>query len=335
MASPSGCDRASLVAGMKPRYDSKPWQRLDVSAGVGLLLGCAYTVVDVYIDHFMRASLRAPGGPLEVFHAIVDLVLPAVTGTLMGVALHYTKVRAKMAAFEKQRADELAGHLHKIEREQAVWVIAASLLHELKNPLHSLGLLLDEVAELPDSATSERSELLRRARSQSERIEARLMALRSLESSRPPELPRVDLLDCIEGLVEPLARLAQRRNATLRLEGGPVVASVHPGYLRIILENLIENALDVLPPSGEVTIRVGDDGSEALVTVTDNGPGLSEDTRERMFEPLFSHKESGLGLGLAIARGLARSMGGDLSVAPSAKGAKGAKLELHLRGGEQ
>ncbi len=316
---------------MNAREKRSPWERLDVSVSVGLFLGCVYTAVDVYIDHFMGASLGAPRGPIEVLHAIIDLVLPAVTGALLGTVLHFTKVRAKMAAFEKQRADALEGNLHKIERDQAVWVIAASLLHELKNPLHSLGLLLDEVAELPDEAAEERKELLERARGQGERIESRLMALRSLEHPRPLELPSVELRSCIVALMEPLARRAQRQKVGLELEGDPLIARVHPGYLRVIVENLVENALDLLPGdgNGQVVVTVAKKDDRALVVVSDNGPGLDESVEARMFEPLFSRKSNGLGLGLAIARGLARSMGGDLSARSEAGGTK---MELMLRG---
>ncbi len=306
---------STLTSTMK-RRTAPLFERLDVAVGLGLLVGCLYIVMDVYFDHVMGAKLVPSAHPIQVVHAIIDLVLPAIAGASLGFVIHFTRVRAQMAAFEKQRADELAGHIHKIERDQAVWVISASLLHELKNPLHALGLLLDEVAELGADAEQERERLLGRARIQSERIEERLMALRSLEHHTPADLPLLDLRECLTTTLEPLMGLASRQGVTLELEGSGVFAYAHPGYLRIIVENLVENAMDALKPvrDGKITLTVRSEDELALVYIFDNGPGLNEVTRKKVFDPLFTQKETGLGLGLSIARGLARSIGGDLTL---------------------
>lgn len=318
---------------MNPHRETSLFHRLDVSIGIGLLLGCSYTAVDVYFDHVMGADLRPSASPVELLHALIDLVLPAVTGASLGMVMYFMRARARIAEFEKQRADELSGRIHKIERDQAVWVISASLLHELKTPLHALGLLLDEVTELPDDAAHERNELLTRARAQSERLEARIHALRSMENTRPPELPKVELSETIRGLLDPLTQLAERQGVELALSGSTVPAYVHPSYLRIIIENLVENALDALraSSSGLISLQLSQEGPWAKVTITDSGPGLNEDSAQRLFDPLFSQKTAGLGLGLSIARGLCRSMGGELA---SISSDTGATFELRLKGAQ-
>src|SRR5690606_8615905 len=235
---------------MNMHREASRFHRLDVSVGLGLLFGCIYTATDVYLDHSMGAVLLPSASPLKLFHALIDLVLPAVAGASLGMVIYFMRVRSRMAEFEKRRADELSGRINKIERDQAVWVISASLLHELKTPLHALGLLLDEVTVLPDDAATERNELLSRARAQSERLEARLHTLRSMENTRPPELPEVDLADVIQGLLDPLTQLAERQGVESALSGSTTSAHAHPSYLRIIIENLVENALDALRPSG-------------------------------------------------------------------------------------
>jgi len=318
----------------KRRTVRVPWHRLDVAVAAGLLLGSAYTAIDVYFDHVIGASLLSTLSIFELFHALIDLVLPAVTGALLGTVLYFTRVRAEMATYEKQRADELAGQIHKIERDQAVWVISASLLHELKTPLHALGLLLDEVADLPDESTDERRALLKRARAQSERLEQHLLTLRSLENARPPEIPEVDLLSCVAGVLDPLIRLAQRQGVVLSVEGQRVQVYVDPNYLRIILQNLVENALDALAPRNQgghiwVSVKQANDGAE--VNIADDGPGVEDELKKRIFDPLFTEKTSGMGLGLSIARGLARSMGGELE---SQTTEQGASFQLRLRRAE-
>lgn len=326
--------RVSLHPTMNTHRETSGFRRLDVSVGLGLLVGSLYSGIDIYFDHVVGAELRPSASPCALFHGIVDLVLPILAGALLGMVLYFMGERARMAAFEKRRADELAGRINKIERDQAVWVISASLLHELKTPLHSLGLLLDEITELPEGATEDRKEFLANARAQCERLEARLLALRSLENTPPPPLPQLDLSVTIRGLLEPLSRLAGRQGVELMLSGSTQPAYAHPSYLRIIIENLVENSLDALrsSSSGRIVLQLSDEGHWAKVAISDNGPGLDEDSAARLFDPLYSQKTSGLGLGLSIARSLCRSLGGDLSLVGSETGAK---FEFCLRGAMQ
>lgn len=284
---------------------------------LGFCIGLGYTLLDSYLDHTFGVQAVPPARPVEVLHALIDFVLPPITGALLGVAVHYVRLRAKMAELEKQRADGLVGDLHKIERDQAVWVISASLLHELKNPLHSLGLLLDEVLELPESERREQQALLMRARAQLERIATELATLRALPSNAQTHVPLIEL----QPLVKQATQQTRRNRATLtvaeHLQAPGVRVRANPAYVRIIVENLLENASDALvsAPSIEVPridVSVYEDEHCACVEVRDNGPGLDAETRERLFEPLNTTKPHGLGLGLAIARTLARSMGGDL-----------------------
>lgn len=320
---------------MHLKQQSSFWQRLDVSVGAGLLAGCGYTVVDVYLDHVLESKLQPSTHPLQLFHAVIDLVLPIVTGALLGLVLYSTRLRQRIAVLERRRADDLAGHLHKVERDQAVWVISASLLHEFKNPLHTLGLLLDELAELPDGSARVRAALIERARAQSVKLEERLLNLRSLEHERPLELPHVELTGFIRDQLVLLIPLAERRQLGVELKGEPTWAFAHPTYLRIILDNLLENALDALRTSArsnQLHIQVFSDEDFARVRIHDNGPGLPRELSAHIFEPLVTQKSTGLGLGLAIARGLARAMGGDLHLVPSSHGAC---FELRLKGAER
>jgi two-component system C4-dicarboxylate transport sensor histidine kinase DctB len=223
-----------------------------------------------------------------------------------------------MAELEKQRADDLTGDLHKIQRDQAVWAISASLLHELKNPLHALGLLLDEVLDAHDAEPELRKQLLLRARAQVERIVSELGTLRALPSSTPPELPNVNLEDIVRAATAVLSQKAPQVRIECNVPEGPEVhAQANPAYVRIILENLLENAVEALSVSdtaGErrIEVSVTTEGTRRLVDVSDNGPGLDREMTQHLFEPLNTTKATGMGLGLSIARALARAMGGDL-----------------------
>lgn len=301
--------------------------RLDVNIALGLLFGAAYVALDAYLDRSVGPLGSSLEGPIDLLHGVIDFVMPLVSGALVGVLVHYIGVRARVAELERQRADELTTRLHKIERDQAVWVISASLLHDLKTPLHALGLLLEEIGELPPEAVAERQALLSRAHAQSERLVDHLGTLRSLPAVPKPEVPGAELLRAARTFSEPLRVLAEQRGALLSVEGSEVLARFHPSYLRIILENLVMNALDASSESKDpslgqhkVQMIVHSSSEGAWLDVRDTGPGLAAEQKEHLFEPLRTTKSEGLGLGLSIARGLARAMGGDLVLVEGSAG---------------
>lgn len=297
--------------------------RLDVGILVGVLLGAGYAAIDVYLEHHIGVPLARPDSPIEVVHSLIDFVLPIVCGGLFGVALHYLWLRQRIAELERQRADELSRRLGKIERNQAVWVLSASLLHELKTPLHALGLLLDELLELPEPMSEEQKTLLDRARAQTERLGQKVQTLRAVPSFRKLEEPSLRLGTTVRELAKPLMDEALGRSCDLEVSGEDPAVRAQPAYLKIIVENLVDNSLDALERcgGGTVSLRIQTQGSHAVVTVSDNGPGLSEPARRDLFEPLATRKTGGLGLGLSTSRQLARAMGGELAFLETAAGA--------------
>src|SRR5690348_10577797 len=112
--------------------------RLVIYVALGTLAGAAYVVFDMLSESKLESGTLT--GPLAQAHAIVDRSLPVLVGALLGVCLHYLRLRARLAAAEEtaSRAEALRERLQKVERDQAVWVLAAAVLHELNNPLHAL-----------------------------------------------------------------------------------------------------------------------------------------------------------------------------------------------------
>ena len=288
-------------------------RRFFLRVGVGLATGTAYAALDAYLDvRFVRGAFPRFAW-ITLFHEMIDLVLPVLAGGLMGLAAHYLRLRADAVITERRRSEELRGHLHKIERDQAVWVVAASLLHELRNPLHALGLLLDELPSVPEG---DRAALIERARAQHDRVTAELGALKAMPASDAPDLPAVDLAAIVRRSVNQLSALVRDEPHHIVVRApDPVLAAADVTYLQIILENLVENALDALRERGApgtVEIEVSRAGDLSVVRVRDDGPGIDDASAQHIFEPLSTSKERGMGLGLAIARALARAMGGDL-----------------------
>jgi signal transduction histidine kinase len=250
------------------------------------------------------------------------------------MCIHYLRLRAELAAARAaaERAEALRARLQKVERDQAVWVLAAAVLHELNNPLHALGLLLDELDSSIGDASESRA-LLGRARAQAERAFSQLEMLRSMRSTGEPELQRVALDGIVDTLTTDLESLGAEDGVSVRMECvEPVFANGDPAYIRTILENLVDNSLHAVRANGgrTVVLKLATEHDRAIVRVSDDGPPLPSDVRAALFEPLRSTKPHGLGLGLPIARALARAMRGDLSF--DDEHGKVFRLELPLRG---
>jgi signal transduction histidine kinase len=111
----------------------------------------------------------------------------------------------------------------------------------------------------------------------------------------------------------------------------PVQANADPAYVRVILESLVDNSLASLREGGgaRLTIRLTEEDGRAVVRVHDDGPPIDARIDAALFEPLRTTKTHGLGLGLPIARALARAMRGELSLERGA--GKTFRLELPLR----
>lgn len=300
------------VAGPE-HYRSWRAPRLGRYVVVGMLCGVAYSVFDQYLDAALRD--RNQVGVVRYLHDFVDLVLPLVAGALFGITAHFLQVRAARAQGEARRADELHARLTRVERDQAVWVVVASTLHEIKNPLHVLGLLLTEVLELRVDEQTMRLKLLDRMSQQLARVQKNVDALRGLSARSAPQLELVELQAVARNVAVDLRLGAHTSRAEVSTNGASeALVKADPAHLRVILENLVGNGLDAVAglERGKVTLAIEVHGDQVRLRVSDNGPGVPAELRADLFEPLASSKLRGLGLGLPIARALARAMGGDV-----------------------
>src|SRR5262245_17241428 len=200
--------------------------RLVIYVALGTLAGAAYVVFDVLSESRLEHGTLT--GALADAHAVIDRGLPIFVGALLGVCLHYFRLRARLVAAEEtaSRAEALRERLQKVERDQAVWVLAAAVLHEVNNPLHALVLLLDELGA---ASPEEQSDLVARARAQAERAVARLALLRAMPTSGEPELQRLALGPLVGTLADDLRPLAAEDGVVVLMEcATPVYANADP-----------------------------------------------------------------------------------------------------------
>ena len=209
--------------------------------------------------------------------------------------------------------------------------LAGGLAHELSNPLNALGLQVEMLSRDPDPSHSEKR--VEKIKGNLERMRNILEAMRngarlSGGDRRPVDLARE--ADLAFTLME--TRLRRRANLVRAYAELPPVFC-QPTLLGQVLVNLLANAADAVSGKAEprIALRVRRDGPHAVVEVEDNGPGVPEELRTRIFEPFFSTKgDSGNGLGLWISSEIARVHGGALSVARGSFGGALFRLELPI-----
>jgi signal transduction histidine kinase len=286
-----------------------------------IVLGILAGLLLASLDHILpETSIHF--GATRWLVVYVDWVAPPLAGVMVAGALLYAQRSRRLQAAERAAAEVLAERLAGTERRQAIWVVAAAVAHDLKNPLHNLQLLVEEVSEESDPAL--RAELLERIRDNVERASERLAEL-SRAGQRPKDTVDqvVDLAATLDELHERLKPTVQATHAALDIDcpRGLAVRGDAPA-LRAAVENVIANALEALQQAGNgghVALHAEQRNGVVELTVRDDGPGIPSDLRARLFTP-FSSGHDGTGLGLAIARALARAGGGDLICAESQAG---------------
>ncbi|ACG72116.1 integral membrane sensor signal transduction histidine kinase [Anaeromyxobacter sp. K] len=261
----------------------------------------------------------------------VGLWLHAALLTIVLVAIAFAG-RAGRKVFEAIIRRALAAQQDSLrayaERAEELTALSGEIAHELKNPLASVkglaGLLAQGVG--PGKPT-ERLAVLRQ---EVDRMQTILDGF--LNFSRP--LVPLVLDDCdVAALAREVAALheglARERGVALEPRGAGVRARCDPRKVKQILVNLVQNALDASPAGAAVELEATPvRGGGARILVQDRGPGLDPAVRDAAFSPGFTTKASGSGLGLTIARSLARQHGGDLVLSPRTGGGMVAELTL-------
>jgi signal transduction histidine kinase len=153
-----------------------------------------------------------------------------------------------------------------------------------------------------------------------------------LDYARPaaPELRPADLNEIVRSAVDLVAKSAAKSRVSFETRIGAARPRVRadPAQIQQVLVNLFLNAAQVQPQGGRVEIETADAADGVAVTVRDRGPGLPDVPVERLYEPFYTNREGGTGLGLHVSRRIVRSHGGQLEAANAEGG--GARFRLVL-----
>jgi two-component system, NtrC family, sensor histidine kinase HydH len=229
---------------------------------------------------------------------------------------------------------ELERELAERERLALLGQMAASISHNLKNPLGSMKMILQvqlENPELPDSIRGETKMVL----DEISRLSTKLNQL--LQFSRPTVRGRngagsCDVAAVVEEVAGVLSREAERRGLKLQTQtsGLCAKAAVSAEALNDILSNLVVNALEATPSGGHVRVNTLQENGQCTLLVEDDGPGIPSALQEKILQPFFTTKSQGTGLGLAIVARRVAEFGGKIDWESPARNGHGTRFKVML-----
>jgi nitrogen fixation/metabolism regulation signal transduction histidine kinase len=216
-----------------------------------------------------------------------------------------------------RKLEDSATALARTEREGAWREMARQVAHEIKNPLTPMKLSIQYLQKAIDKDAANVRELSSRVAGtlieqieHLSRIAAEFSEFANIGNTRNEDL---DLHDVLRSLLS-LHGMNEKVRIVIDLEEGPVMVHADRTQMNRLFTNLLQNAIESIPESRPGVIRVSSriTAGEVEVTVSDNGTGIPEEMRSRIFTPNFTTKSSGTGLGLAMSKGIVEQCKGSI-----------------------
>ena len=291
-------------------------ERLAIAFGGGVLVA---GLIGVYLT---RRIVR----PLLALSAAAD----EIAAGEYGVEVPQPRGHDEIAQLSARFAD-MAAKLGEAEQLSRMFLMSVS--HELRTPLTAIrghvSALREGVIEDPEAYSASLAVIEEEAM-RLERLVGDVLDLAKLNAHRFTVLEEeVDMRDLCERAYAAFGEVARQRGIDYRRDFtvDPVIVTDGDRVLQVI-SNLLSNAFRWTPEGGRVSLALGAENGTVSVVVSDSGPGISPEERERIFRPFWSRDGGGTGLGLAIARELAVALGGRIDLR-SERGL-GARFELIL-----
>ena len=296
----------------------KTWGRLAMAAGV-----LQFLFIGIGIAVILEVVVMRPVNRLARCLDDVEQGTLGVTAGLEGTAevnRLVTGFNAMVGRLRRARDVEEESHranMARVEQLATVGEMAASLAHELRNPLSGVKAAIDVLAS--EEKAEEPRRIMRHVSEELARVDGVVRQLLNFARPKTPVLGRVDLHDLLEHTVmlsKPRAA-AQHSALDLHLRPQPIAVRADADMVQQVVVNLLINAMHVTEGHeyGWIVVATDVSGGEAVCSVRDNGPGVPADRSETIFRPFMTTKARGTGLGLATSRRLIELQGGRLWLA--------------------
>ncbi|HWB84436.1 MAG TPA: ATP-binding protein [Bryobacteraceae bacterium] len=268
-----------------------------------------------YIPHILMAWHDMPEYALNQYAEIIVFFL---VGTVTGIlADRGRKQRAelelaseKLSKMNRELQDSFE-QIKRADRLSAIGQLSASLAHEIRNPLASIDGAANLI-ESPQTSDEMRKGSLAIIHKEIQRLNRLLTNLLDFARPRKPEFQPVDPNRLIDAIISLAGHSAEQKGIRLRKEAPVSVPTIEcdPEQMKQVILNLAINAVQAMTGSGEVVLTANASDSSVVISVRDQGPGVADDDLDKIFNPFFTTKEAGTGLGLSVVHQIVTQHGG-------------------------
>jgi two-component system sensor histidine kinase HydH len=252
--------------------------------------------------HDQDFTLRA--GPLVRTYRVHCHLLSDDTNNVLGTVIHVRDITDRRLLEERMR---------RMERYMGLGTLAAGLHHEMKNPLAALSLHVQLLEEhVADKIDAQVAENLRVVKTEMTRISGVLESFRDFASLEKLNQCRTDLWAVAAQATSLIRPQLQENSVEVALEAPQGGLPVNADAMKVeqVLLNVLLNGLEVMPAGGRLTVRGELEDGVASIEIADTGSGIPEDLQGQVFDPYFTTKSSGSGMGLAICEKIMQQHGG-------------------------
>jgi len=244
-----------------------------------------------------------------------DLEMFLILSNQAAVAIENARLYAELREYVKQ-VEESQQALLQAEKMAAAGRLSVSIAHEVNNPLQSVQNCL-HLAGRKDLSEDQREEYFELAKTELDRLMTTVQ--RMLDFYRPGAVSpaEVDLNELLHYVLNLMSKQLEKQGVQIRTDIPdhlPVVTAVGSQVQQVLI-NLILNAFDAMPEGGELLVRARIFKKGVEILLQDSGPGIPADHQRHIFEPFFSTKDGGTGLGLTVSYNIITAHGGTLELA--------------------
>ena len=211
----------------------------------------------------------------------------------------------------KNKVDEKSDELEKSEKLAVIGELASRMAHDLRNPLSTIKNVVEIIESKPRMKIEEKLTYYGKLRRAIERMSHQVDDVLDFVRTSELTLKTVSIRDLVRSAKE---NIIIPNDVTIEIEDNDGRIVCDSRKLEAVFTNLLMNAIQATDTVGTVNVRIIDNGDDMMIAVEDSGKGIPENIMEKIWEPLYTTKQTGTGLGLSICKNIIEQHGGSISV---------------------